>query len=293
MPDIPQELILLIIRYALSDSPSKTDIPLLLLSKDLHALILPIFYHTIESGAEGSSPSVGIDRTALFTLANPASLLHVRRLNFCRPKSKPHASQFRAFANLTHLALWDDLGIRYPDAQGIPTLPLEELITWSMAERPELLRSITPECTLTQTLRRFGSYSNWTNEEFEKLQLCQNLSHILVFEYKEYPQAHVRGFLGRENFQCWLVLPEYGVANEEVKNFLKERFSPYQDPRIVVGKHGPDCLFFGGRSYPYFWDDIGTLWNTAETHITVNSNPKAITVMDVELDYVTKDLLDF
>ncbi|KAH8810524.1 hypothetical protein DL96DRAFT_542862 [Flagelloscypha sp. PMI_526] len=275
--DIPLELLISIAEYALGDNPGKIDLPLLLISKGVYHELLPKFYHTIESGSKGTN-RFGVDRAKLLS-ANPASLLHVRylKLGYCDMLENDY--QFMPFANLTHLALWGIQGIGYPDAQGIPFLPLEELVMWSTVERDDILRSLTVDCTLSQTLKRFASYDVWSDQEFEGLQLCHNLTHILVFYSGDFEGGHVRAFLRKEGFLCWLVLPARKDATEDDFAIAQWTFHVYGDPRIVIVKNAPEYLY-SSNATPHFWKNQSTLWEAAERQSSLNSLSKSTTVVD-------------
>ncbi|KAH8810519.1 hypothetical protein DL96DRAFT_1627414 [Flagelloscypha sp. PMI_526] len=281
LPDVPEELILTILEYALSSSPSKADIPLLLVSKNIYSCLLPRFCHTLESGPQDPH-SFGIDRTLLLTEARPTSLLLVRYLKFGFWQSVQSGKLFQPFSNLSHLALWGAQGVRRPDALGIPSLALEELIIWSPLERKNLFQSTSADSPLSSTLKRFGSYDIWTDEDFEGVEVFSHLTHILVYcdSYcREFPEAPLRTFMERDGFMCWLVVPGFRSANEEQFAITQRIFRPHNDPRIVLVRVIPEHIHETGAT-PHFWLDQASLWNAAENQVAINTSYTSITVVE-------------
>ncbi|KAH8810485.1 hypothetical protein DL96DRAFT_1685535 [Flagelloscypha sp. PMI_526] len=283
LPELPREVIFSILEYVLRENPSKAaNVPLLSISKSIHNWMLPQLYHSLQFGTrEGSLNDV--DRKKLLATADPASLLFIRRLNTGYYHTLDKANTFAPFSKLTHLSMWGPQGLRHPEAQAIPSLALEELIIWTQTERSEFLKAFSAECTLARTLRRFGSFENWPEEDFQCLKVGKNLSHILVYSgirpFLRFSVKQVKYFLNRDHFLCFLVVPGLGTTNPHTFTTNQETFKPLNDYRVVLVKNikenfGLTC------SAPHFWEAQSTLWGAAEAVVAGQPSLTTITVLD-------------
>jgi hypothetical protein len=206
--------------------------------------------------------------------ANPASLLHVRKLKAGNRYDSDAKETFAVFSNLTHLLLWGAHGFDSPSAQAVLNLPLEEFIVWTPTERSELLTLLSTECTVARTLRRFGSYGVWTEDDFRGLNCCRNLSNILFYcgslSPTVFPIFHVGKILEKENFSCCLVVPGLTSMKEELLLKIMQIFYPLHDRRVVVAK-AVKATFGRNCSSPQFWDAQTVLWNAAEVAVALHS----------------------
>ncbi|KAH8810484.1 hypothetical protein DL96DRAFT_1627321 [Flagelloscypha sp. PMI_526] len=283
LPELPQELIFYILEFILRENPAKAvNVPLLRVSKSIYKWMLPQFYHTLQFGTREGSPN-DVDHKRLLASANPASLLLIRKLKTGNCQYLDISNTFAPFSKLTHLTMWGPQGLRYPEAQAIPTLALEELIIWTQTERTQLLKSFSAECTLARTLRRFGSFDIWSEEDFEYLKVGKNLSHILIYSgsrsFLKFSTSHIRDFLKREHFQFILVVPGFGNRDAGVFETIQQAFQPLNDPRVVAVKNVADD--FGLTCIaPHFWEAQSTLWNSAEAAVAQRLSQKTITVLD-------------
>ncbi|KAH8810509.1 hypothetical protein DL96DRAFT_1627395 [Flagelloscypha sp. PMI_526] len=284
LPDIPQELLLLILEYALCDSPCKSDISLLLLSKHLHNCILPRFYNTLQFGTQEDNAH-DIDRQKLVASAVPTSLFFVRKIQSGYMHKLDAKDTFKPFSNLTHLLLWGIYGSQ-TSQQGLLNLPLEELIIWAN-ERTLFLQFLAtkPEGTLARTLQRFGSFGAPKEDDFRGYQVCQSLSSLLFLYDYEYPPApcvhavHMREVMRKTSFVSCLVIPAFErTSNDQFIDILSS-FESLKDRRVVVAKSLQNN-YSRGCNTPHFWDVQAALWRSAELAIQRNSQSEEITLLD-------------
>ncbi|KAH8810529.1 hypothetical protein DL96DRAFT_542954 [Flagelloscypha sp. PMI_526] len=277
---IPPELVVSILEYYILEITSKSQfIPLLLVSKTIYNCIIPKVYHALTLVSRKSRPP-HIDCTKLFANANPSNFLYVRRLASVNGHTGSNVNSFAPFTNLTHLFLAGTLSIWNPEALGIPNLPLEELIMWNVRDRQSLFKTLSPKSRLSFTLRKFGTYEIWTEEDFAGLEACTHLTHLMVHKISGISAPVLQKFMRRPYLLCWLLIP----GQTEIDQFSKtyKILEPLSDPRIVVVKvEGSTAAQV--NSAMYFWNRQSTMWEAAETSISQNSNPNAITVLDILL----------
>ncbi|KAH8810520.1 hypothetical protein DL96DRAFT_1821566 [Flagelloscypha sp. PMI_526] len=277
--DVPAELVLPILEYALSEMPCQSDLRFLLLSKDIYVFLLPKFYHTLEFGAQNSN-GFYVDRQLFLRAAKPSSLLLIRRLAVGNRHVRQLRRTFWPFSNLTHLALWNRQGVRYPDAQGIPDLPLEELFMWNAFDRRELFRSLSPHSVLSSTLRRLGTYEFWQHSDFRRLEICQNLTHLLTTGHGyccNIQPSDCFSLMKRDGLVCWIIIPAVNTVTEKQFTKSTEAFWSLCDPRVVLVKTTFNFQWGNGFTSRY-WDQVSALWHAAETAILSDST--TITLID-------------
>ncbi|KAH8810537.1 hypothetical protein DL96DRAFT_1716774 [Flagelloscypha sp. PMI_526] len=272
LPHIPEELLAVIITHNLDESPRKSDIQFLLLSRGIYQYPRTKFYYSLQF----RNPDDG-DRIEKLLSLTPSTLQLIRMLKIEGWHDHPTIF-FAPFSSLTHLALCGSHGVRYPEAQDIPTLPLEELVVRCAVR--ELLDSLTDECTLSRTLKRFGVYAIWYSDYFEGLQACRNLTHLFVLYWRDLDEDPIQAFLRREGLRCFIVTPRFQMDLNSEFHSLQRAFQVYSDPRIVLVKGVTEC-----DKVCQFWEHQSALWNLAETEIALNSGAKTVTIIDYFWSY--------
>ncbi|KAH8810516.1 hypothetical protein DL96DRAFT_1627407 [Flagelloscypha sp. PMI_526] len=270
-PDLPTELILSVLGQALSDIPCQSDLNLLVLSKDIYEWLLPIFYQSLDFGSNSRSPK---NLKQMLTSAKSSSIRLVRMLRVGRWQHVSLGAMFLSFFNLTHLALWSEGSS--PGAKEIQNLRLQHLFIWKSSDRKAIFDTLSTQSTMARTLKRFSTSEFWGRDDFQGLQVCQNLTHMLTFGHSHslnIELSSLRTFMAKDSLICLLVAPAFGTVTRVNSAKTAAVFEPLCDPRIVVARTMTERLRDTGTT-PDFWSDLSTVWKTAETAIKCNASSK-------------------
>ncbi|KAH8810463.1 hypothetical protein DL96DRAFT_1821524 [Flagelloscypha sp. PMI_526] len=281
---LPLEIIFMILYFALESNPSpNTVLQFTLLSRAVHAQILPHLYHTLNLIFNETCPS----RAVLIRNAPRSSLLFTRRVIISRNSSI--SVSVCSFSRLSHLALWgrnflyeEQAGQRH--AREIVMLPLEELFVWEQNDSTVLLQELSPDATIWQTIQRFGCIirTNHIPRPDEGWLGCPNLVQVLAIH------GNIEWFLQMEILR--LILP----SSRTFKSFiLSPGFAslyplavtpetawgyPIKDRRLLVLRRPLHYHFFKYRES--FWDNQSTMWKFMLEEIEKNGKINEMTVVE-------------
>ncbi|KAH8809677.1 hypothetical protein DL96DRAFT_1717189 [Flagelloscypha sp. PMI_526] len=275
---LPYELIYAILEIAIQPPKSQEWFHLLGLSKEIHLWAIRALYHTLDLCEQGAGVTrTGSNRALLLNCARSSSLDFTKRI-----RARTYSSRFRfsGFKNLTHLNLWGSNNLRaWPSsAKSIMMLPLEELFIWQDKDSDALLKHLSPQATVYNTLRCLGGYSDRGNHPGRGWSACRNLEHLLILgqRFTKFCESLGSDLSNFEQLKTCMIGPTFTRLKAEDVQEIKSQV--VGQSRIVLLSHPPSYLFPANPSKSDFWAEQCAARRQAEQDIQQNPDATEITV---------------